>query len=223
MSVVAASRLRLKPWQLQGATAVAVVSSLYVAAQMLADISSLRIVTLMGLSIDGGTFVYPFTFTLRDMVHKVAGITVARALIITAAVVNLLMAGLFWFVGRLPADMAIGPQLEFMVVLSPVWRIVIASIVAEVVSEFIDSEVYERWVTRFGERRQWARVLSSNAVAVPIDSILFSLIAFAGVLPWAVVWSIAFANVLVKGATTLISMPWIYLVKGEVTNKTMSE
>jgi uncharacterized integral membrane protein (TIGR00697 family) len=217
------NRFRLKAWQLQGATAVAVVSSLYVAAQMLADISSLRIVTLMGLSIDGGTFVYPFTFTLRDMVHKVAGIGVARALIVTAAGVNIAMAGLFWVIARLPADMAVGPQLEFLAVLSPVWRIVVASIVAEMVSEFIDGEAYQRWINRYGNDRQWARVLSSNAVAIPIDSILFSLIAFAGVLPWSVVWSIALANVLIKGAMTFVSLPWIYLVKGEETNKTMSE
>lgn len=200
--------------QLAGAKAVAVVASLYVAAQMMADILSLRIVMIAGFSVDAGTLVYPFTFTLRDMVHKVAGIAVARALIITAALVNIAMAALFWVAGQLPPDMTVGLQSEFMAVLSPVWRIVFASIVAEVLSEFIDGETYQRWTNRFGERNQWARVLSSNAVAVPIDSIVFSVLAFGGVLPWAVVWSIALSNVIIKGLTTIVSMPWIYFVKG---------
>lgn len=201
--------------QLAGMRAIAVVSSLYVAAQMLADIASLRIINIAGFSVDGGTLIYPFTFTLRDMVHKVAGISVARTLIITAAVVNIIMAVLFWIVGFLPADLGVGPQLEFVAVLSPVWRIVLASIVAEVISEFIDGEAYQAWVNRFGQRWQWTRVLASNAVSVPLDSIIFSLIAFAGVLPWPIVWSIALSNIIIKGLVTLISMPWIYFVRGE--------
>lgn len=206
--------MKLRALQLSGMRAVAVVSSLYVAAQMMADVLSLRILSIGGFSIDGGTLIYPFTFTLRDMVHKVAGIAVARSLIFTAAIVNVIMAALFWVVGQLPPDMTVGLQVEFAAVLSPVWRIVFASITAEVISELIDGETYQRWVNRFGERRQWARVLSSNAVSVPIDSIVFSVLAFGGVLPWPVVWSIALANIIVKGATTLISMPWIYAVKG---------
>jgi queuosine precursor transporter len=206
--------VKFPAFQMAGMGAVAIVSSLYVAAQMLADIASLRILTLGGFSVDGGTLVYPFTFTLRDMVHKVAGIGVARSLIITAALVNIMMAALFWVVGQLPADMQVGPQLEFVAVLSPVWRIVAASIIAEVIAELIDGEAYQAWVQRFGSRMQWTRVLASNAVSVPLDSVIFSVIAFGGVLPWPVVWSIALSNIIIKGLVTVVSMPWIYLVRG---------
>ena len=206
--------IKIPSIQLAGMRAIAVVSSLYVAAQMLADIASLRILTIGGFSVDGGTLVYPFTFTLRDMVHKVAGIATARTLIITAAIVNIIMALLFWVVSSLPADMMVGPQVEFAAVLAPVWRIVAASILAEVVSELVDGETYQAWVNRFGSRWQWTRVLTSNAVSVPLDSILFSVIAFAGVLPWPVVWSIALSNIIIKGLVTIISMPWIYFVRG---------
>lgn len=207
--------IRVPQLQLAGTRAVAVVSSLYVAAQMLADIASLRILSIGGLSVDGGTLIYPFTFTLRDMVHKVAGIATARTLIVTAAAVNLAMALLFWVVAALPADTTVGPQLEFAAVLAPVWRIVVASIVAEVVSELIDGEVYQAWVNRYAGRWQWMRVLTSNAISVPLDSILFSVLAFGWALPWPVVWSIALANILIKFGVTLLSMPWIYFVRGE--------
>lgn len=193
--------------------AATIVSAAYVAFQMMADIASLRIVMIAGLSIDAGTFVYPFTFTLRDMVHKTAGIKAARALIVTAAALNLIMAGLFWLTSILPPDMAVGPQLEFGIVLSPVWRIVFASITAEIVAEMIDTEGYRLWVEKVTARYQWARVLVSNAFSIPIDSFIFVWIAFGGVLPAAVVWSIFVSNVLIKGATTLISLPGIYLVK----------
>ncbi|KPJ61495.1 MAG: hypothetical protein AMJ46_02135 [Latescibacteria bacterium DG_63] len=185
----------------------------YVAAQMLADITSLKIIVFAGFSMDAGTLVYPFTFTLRDMVHKVAGIGVARLLIFAAAAVNLLMAGLFRLVAWLPADMQVGPQEEFSAVLSPVWRIVFASIVAEVVAELVDGETYQAWVKRVGSRFQWMRVLTSNSVSIPLDSAIFCFMAFGGVLSSAVVLSIFYSNVIVKGVVTLVSLPWIYVVK----------
>lgn len=186
----------------------------YVAAQVMADVASLRIVEVAGFAVDAGTLIYPFTFTLRDLVHKIAGKTAARVLIVTAAVVNLGMALLFWVTSLLPAGDTAPQTVLFGEVLAPVWGIVLASILAEVVSELIDTEVYSAWVRRMGRRHQWGRVLSSNAVAIPVDSAIFVGVAVAtGVFPAAAAWSIFWVNVVVKGLVTLISIPWIYLVK----------
>ncbi len=191
----------------------------YIAAQMLADVGSLKIAWVAGFSVDGGTFVYPLTFTLRDMVHKLLGRKAARTLIVAAAVINLLMAGYFLFLSGLTPDPTwtlpgiASAQEAFAAVLSPAWRIVLASIAAEVVSELLDTEIYHLWVTRVTRRQQWARVLVSNSVSVPVDSLVFCWLAFGGMLPAAAVWSIFWANVLVKGLTTLISLPGIYLVR----------
>ena len=190
-----------------------VVISLYVAAQLLSDIASLKISLIAGFSMDAGTFIYPLTFTIRDLVHKRLGKTVARKIIVLAAGINLFMAVFFHFVAWLPQDPAWGLGNEFSAILGPVWRIVIASIVAEVFSELIDTEIYHLWQSRITTRYQWMRVLSSNAVSIPIDSLIFCWGAFGFLLPHEVVWSIFFANVIVKGAVTIISLPSIYLVK----------
>jgi len=191
-----------------------VVAGAYVAAQMMADVASLRIISIGGYAVDAGTLIYPFTFTLRDLVHKIGGKSAARTVIALAAVVNLVMAAFFGLVGTLPADMVTGPQLEFGRVLAPVWGIVIASIVAEVVAELIDTEVYSMWVRRFGERHQWGRVLVSNSIAIPIDSAIFvGLATLFGIFPPEVAWSIFWLNLVIKGLVTLVSVPWIYLVR----------
>ncbi len=193
-------------------TAAVLVSVFYVAAQMLSDIASLRIVLIAGFSIDAGTFIYPLTFTLRDMVHKVAGIKVARMLILSAGGINILMAILFYIVSILPPDLSVGPQTEFGAVLSPIWRIVGASIIAEVISELIDTEGYRFWIEKVTPRYHWARVVFSNAISIPIDSFLFSFLAFWGVYQSSVVISIFFSNMIIKGISTIISIPGIYLV-----------
>lgn len=194
---------------------VVTLSVFYVAAQMLSDITSLKIISLFGWSMDAGTLIYPITFTLRDLVHKVAGLKVARLLIFLAAGINLFMAGLFWLVSILPPDMSVGLQTEFGLVLSPVFRITLASIIAEVVAELIDGQVYEIWVKKFKHRFQWGRVLASNAISVPVDSFLFVIVAFFGVLPFAVITSIFMTNVFLKLFIALLSMPAIYIVRNE--------
>ena len=194
----------------------------YIAAQILADVGSLKIALVAGFSVDGGTFIYPLTFTLRDMVHKLLGRKAARTLVITAAIINMGMALYFLFLSKLPPDptwMLAGvasAQVAFAAVLSPTWRIVLASICAEVVSELVDTELYHLWVTRVTRRFHWARVLVSNSVSVPLDSLIFCWIAFGGLLPNVVIVSIFWANVLMKGLMTLLSLPGIYLVKERV-------
>lgn len=184
----------------------------YFLAQILADIGSLKITALGPLSFDAGTLIYPFTFTLRDLIHKKLGKKTAQRMILLCAGANLIMAGFFALVASLPADPTWDLQIAFAAVLGPVWRIVVASIIAEIISELIDTEVYQFWVSKITTKHQWARVLVSNAVSVPIDSIIFALIAFSGVLPQETVWLIIWANIAIKGIVTLISIPLIYLV-----------
>lgn len=197
-----------------------VVTAAYIGAQMLADITSLKIGVVAGLAVDMGTFIYPITFTLRDLVHKLLGKRNARTLIVTAGGINLFMAGYLMWSAAVPSDPEWGLGAEYAAVLGPLWRIVIASIVAEVVSELIDTEVYHWFVTRVTTRFQWARVLTSNTVSVPIDNLIFALGAFAPLpfladhfltLPWPVVWEIFLFNLLVKFGVTLVSLPLIYL------------
>jgi len=191
--------------------AILVVSA-YIAVQMLSDFASIKIGLIANWAVDMGTFVYPVTFTLRDVVHKLLGRRSARLLIVAAGAINLAMAGyLMWVVRVTPADAA---AVAFAEAVAPVLgRIVIASIVAEIVSELIDTEVYHFVVTRLTRRFQWLRVLISNSVSVPIDSAIFAVGAFAWLKSWAEVWEIFAFNVVVKGIVTVLSVPLIYVVR----------
>jgi uncharacterized integral membrane protein (TIGR00697 family) len=184
----------------------------YIAAQMLADIASLKIGVVAGFSVDMGTFIYPITFTLRDVVHKVLGKKNTQVLILSAGAINLFMAGYLMWVASVPGDADWGLSAEFSAILAPVWRIVIASIAAEVVSEMLDTEIYAWFVNKITREKQWARVLTSNSVSVPVDNLIFAVGAFGGILPWSVVWQIFLFNLAVKYLITLLSLPLIYLV-----------
>jgi queuosine precursor transporter len=195
-----------------------VLAAALVGVTLIADIASLRIVMVAGLSIDGGTFLYPIMHTLRDLVHKTIGNRATRALIYAAAVINISMFVLFWLVAGLPPDLEVGPQTAFVRVLGPLWRIATAGLIAEILSQLVDTWVYELWVTKVTVKYHWSRVWVTNFVSQPIDSLLFSWIAFGGLMPASVVWSIVLSNILIKGGTTLVAAPLIYAVP-EVAHK----
>jgi queuosine precursor transporter len=201
-----------------------VVVAAYAAAQMIADITSVRVGQVAGLAVDMGTFVYPITFTLRDLVHKVLGKRNAQVLIITAALINLLMVVYTSWTASVPGDPGADPEgifgAAYSMVWGPLWRITVASILAEVASELADTEVYHWFVTRITRDKQWARVLISNSVSVPLDNAIFAIGAFGALpgledhfltAPWQTVWEIFLFNLIVKFAVTLLSMPLIYL------------
>ncbi len=192
-------------------TAQVLVVSAYVAAQMLSNVASVKIGVVAGLAVDMGTFIYPVTFTLRDLAHKSLGKSATRALILAAGGVNLLMAVYLMWAASVPSDPSWGLGEAFSAVLGPVWRIVTASILAEVLSELVDTEAYSWFVRKITRRFEWMRVLFSNSVSVPVDNLIFALGAFAFALPWDVVWQIFAFNLLVKYGLTLLSLPLIYL------------
>ena len=188
----------------------------YIAAQMLADIASLKIGLVAGFAVDMGTFIYPITFTLRDVVHKVLGKKNTQVLILSAGAINLFMAGYLMWAASVPGDADWGLTDEFSALLAPVWRIVVASILAEVVSEMLDTEIYSWFVNKITREHQRARVLTSNSVSVPVDNLIFAIGAFGGVLPWDIVRQIFFFNLIIKYGVTLLSLPLIYLVPDRV-------
>ena len=111
---------------------------------MIADISSLKIGVVANRAVDMGTFIYPITSTLRR--SGAQGARQVRRLhrgIVTAAVVNLFMAFYLQWAARAPTDVSYplgGSQLSAVGPCSR--RITMASIVAEVVSELVSTEVY---------------------------------------------------------------------------------
>ena len=205
------------------ATRLAVVAvGAYVGAQVIANVASVKIGSTFGRAVDMGTFVYPITFTLRDVVHKSLGKRLARTVVVTAAAVNLFLAGYLQWVVRVKPDASYAFDDEFRAVLGPVWRIVVASIVAQLISELVDTEVYHWFVTRVTTRHQWARVAVSNAVSVPLDNAIFAVGAFGALplladdaitLPWSAVWDVFTVNLVVKGVVSALSLPLIYVTR----------
>jgi len=187
---------------------VIVLTAGYLLCQIIADVTASKMVDLFGIYVPAAVFIYALTFTLRDVVHKQLGKQTAVFMVLTAGVVNVLMAAYFMFTVWLKPAPFWGNQEAYNLILGVVPRVVGASILAEMVSELIDTEVYHR----IKHLAPWKRVLGSNAVSLPIDSLIFVSVAFAGTMPVAALISVMLGQVLLKSIITVISIPLIYIV-----------
>jgi hypothetical protein len=98
---------------------------------------------------------------------------------------------------------AVGMVLESLFLAVP-WRIILASFIAIVLSETADTEVYHKLL----QRSWFQRVLGSNLVSIPLDSILFNVIAFAGVFEPGMMVAIIFGEIVVKFTTGAVAALW---------------
>lgn len=201
----------LKEYNINFATIFVICS--YIACQMISNIASAKIANVFTLAVDGGTFLYPLAFTIRDLAHKTIGKNNTRKLIIISAIINIFTPIYFYFVAKLPADASYKFAEAFTNTLSPILRIAIAGVVGSTIAELVDTEVYHFFVTKITKKHQWLRVLISNAFSIPVDNLLFVIIAFWGLFPFDVLVGIFIFNFFVKYAVTIISVPMIYLVK----------
>lgn len=201
-------------------TIVALVGG-YILCQAVADIGATKLVTLAGVTLPAGTFIFAITFTLRDLVHKRLGKEWARAAIFCAGVFNILQAFYLALMARLPSPEYFGAAEAWGQIFAIVPAITLGSIIAEVVSELVDTEVYHWWRLRLSRLPQWTSVLASNAVSLPLDSLIFGTFAFvllpplfgSAALPFGTAMSVVGGQIIWKAVVTLISMPGIYLVK----------
>lgn len=184
---------------------------LYVACDLIANIAANKPVSIAGVAAPGGVFIYALTFTLIDLINERLGKQGARQVVYAAFAANCLLAGYLQLVVALPAPAFYTGQSAFAGVLGSTPRIVVASLIAFLISTLLDVEIFAYWRRRI-RGPAWVRVLVSNAVSTAVDSAVFVAVAFAGVLP---LWELITGQYVIKMAMTLLSLPMITLARRE--------
>ena len=192
-----------------------ILCGLYIFFSLAGNIAATKVTYFGSMVMDAG-FIYSLTFTWRDLIHKQLGQRAALTTIWLAAAINLLAAAYCQIVVMMPAQTdwaASGGQSAWEFLFSLQMRITLASILTALIAELIDTKVYQLWTS--GRRAgwpQWTRVAVSNSVSIPVDSLLFPIIAFAGVVGTEGLHQMFWTNIIVKAAITALVFWTIYLV-----------
>jgi uncharacterized integral membrane protein (TIGR00697 family) len=86
----------------------------------------------------------------------------------------------FLLVGAAPAGAEWGLQDSWNNILGFVPRIVIASLSAFLVGQFLNAFVLAKLKVRYGKERMWIRLIGSTVVGELFDTTIFTLVAFTG-------------------------------------------
>ena len=186
---------------------IATMASLVVVSNIIA----VKIVELGSLTVPAAVVVFPATFLVTDILAEKWGREQARRAVWAGFYASLVMVAAVVVAVRLePAPFAQEFATSFDQVLGMAPRVVLASLVAYLVSQHHDVFAFEWWRRRTGGRFLALRNNASTAVSQLADTVLFITIAFAGTEGPSLV-SLIVGQYIVKLAFAALDTPFIYL------------
>ena len=122
------------------------------------------------------------------------------------------MAAFLALVVALPPAPGWELQEAFASALGLVPRVVAASILGYWAGEFANSFVLAKLKVATGGERLWLRTIGSTVVGQGVDTVLFTVAAFGGVLPASVLFTTVWSGYLFKVVYEVVATPLTYLV-----------
>lgn len=184
----------------------------FVAVLMISNVASTKILLLGPFTFDGGTILFPLSYIFGDVLTEVYGYGRARRVIWAGFGATALMATVFGIVGALPAAPDWANQEAYEAILGLTPRIVAASLIAYWVGSFANSWIMARLKIVTEGRWLWLRTIASTLVGEGFDTLLFVLIAFAGVLPNGLLVAVIASNYVFKVGVEALATPITYRV-----------
>jgi hypothetical protein len=190
------------------------ITVLFVTVLLISNVASTKIVAFGPLTFDGGTILFPLSYIFGDILTEVYGYARSRKVIWLGFMAALLMSLTFIAVGALPpaADWQYQTAYEQILGLTP--RIVLASLIAYFAGEFSNSFILAKLKILTQGKRLWTRTIGSTLIGQLIDTVLFILIAFTGIFPGSLLWTLIVSNYVFKCGVEVLFTPATYWITG---------
>ena len=159
-----------------------IILALFAAVLLISNLSATKLIAFGSILTDGGAVLFPLAYIFGDILTEVYGYKYARRAIWTGFGVMLLAIFSFTIVRFLPSAPEYHDQAAFEAVLGFFPRIVIASLCAYIVGEFMNSFVLAKLKLKTKGKFLWLRLIGSTLVGEFFDTVIFALIAFGGIL-----------------------------------------
>lgn len=185
---------------------------LFVAVLLISNIASTKIVKLGPFDFDGGTILFPLAYIFGDVLTEVYGFKRSRRVIWLGFFCALLMSLVLMIVGELPAAAGWENQEAYQKILGLAPRIVIASLIAYFSGEFANSITLAKMKVWTKGKWLWTRTIGSTLIGEGLDTLLFVLIAFLGVLPTSLLFAVLISNYIFKCGVEIVFTPLTYRI-----------
>ena len=182
-------------------------SGLFCACLVAAAVLTAKIVSIGPIVVPAGVFAYCITFVCADVISEIWGRRCANMVVLAGfiglACTFLLIQLALWC----PAASFWNQEDAFRGILGTTPRIIVASLTAYLLSQFYDVWLYNLLKDRMRGRHLWLRNNVATILSQLIDSVVFIMIAFYGVMP---VWPLIVGQWTVKVVLALCDTPLVY-------------
>ena len=185
---------------------------LFVTSLLLANILASKIIVVGGLVLPAAIILYPLTFLFTDVVAEVEGKKSASSLVMAGFYLSIFMVAVILAGRLLPPAGFWKHQEAYTAILGSTPRIVLASMIAYLISQNHDVWAFHWWRKKTAGRHLWLRNNLSTIVSQMIDSVLFIGIAFWGTVPPATIGVMILSQYAVKVGIALLDTPICYLM-----------
>ena len=147
----------------------------FILTMTVADFAAVKFLDLGWVMTPAGSLLFAVVFVARDMLHKLVGGAMVKKVIFIAIALNILTAVFMYIMTLLPAP-GFRPSDAFDAVFAMAPSIVLGSVVAGGISQWVNTWAYQKlWDRGFGA---WGRTIWSNVVSLPVDAVFFTILAF---------------------------------------------
>jgi len=195
------------------------VTALFVTTLVISNIIAVKVAAIGGLFLPAAVILFPIAYIFGDVLTEVYGYARARQVIWTGFFCNLVAVIAIWIAGLLPAapfwsagsfttpDSA---QQAYQAILGFTPRLLVASFIAYLIGEFLNSFVLAKLKVRTAGRFLWLRTITSTIVGEGADSLVFLTIAFYGIFPPGNLATAILSQWLFKVAYEVLATPLTY-------------
>ncbi len=155
----------------------------FVAILMISNTVAVKLIGLGSLVFTGAFLIFPISYIFGDILTEVYGYKATRKIIWAGFFTQILMVFCYWLVQVMPSASVWPNQGAYEVILGYVPRIVIASMIAYFCGEFTNSYVMSKMKIFTEGKHLWTRTIGSTVVGQLVDSVLFTVLAFAMTVP----------------------------------------
>lgn len=167
-------------------------------------------------------FIYPFIAQVIDMINEVYGETMTHVAILIAFITQVLLILFFAMVNTLTPAPTFAYETAWQAIFTQAIRITAASWIAFLICSNLDAYVFAKLKQRFARREVafsrgtmlnpyiWLRSSVSDAVNLTLDSVIFVVLAFAGIMPLI---PLIIGQVISKNIIGFIDNPWFVWYK----------
>ena len=168
-----------------------------------------------------GILFFPISYVIDDILTEVYGYARARRAIWAGFIALAFMAVMEWTVVHLPVAPGWTGQAAYDRVFGSGWRIILASISAFFVGEFLNSFVMAKMKIWSKGKNLWARFWGSTVIGEGADSLIFYPLAFYGMSDWPLtaLGEVMLSQFILKVSWEVVLTPLTYGVVGWLKRK----